>query len=217
MQPPLPFKVFLVSPVIEDKAPRRELSCVLILASVVRSLRHNHNVEYGVPNVFLIAAVPRNRIIGADNDMPWRLPSDLKHFKALTLGKPMVMGRKTFLSFGGKPLPGRPHIVISRDPDYAPEGVETARSLSAGLDRARALASNLGVEEVAVIGGGQVYAQAMQFADRLEITEIDAEPDGDTRFPDIDPGTWQEIARVQGMRSEKDSAGFEFVTYVRRA
>ncbi|GGB36907.1 dihydrofolate reductase [Roseibium aquae] len=167
-------------------------------------------------HIFLIAAVARNGIIGADNDMPWQLPSDLKHFKASTLGKPMIMGRKTFLSFGGKPLPGRPHVVVSRDPDYAPGGVETAQSLSAALERATALASDLGVNEVAVIGGGQIYAQAMNLAHRLEITEVDAEPSGDTRFPDVSPETWYEASRIAGRRTEKDSADFEFVTYLRR-
>jgi len=187
-----------------------------LLGPLVAAMRADIEWEYCVPKVFLIGAVARNGVIGADNDMPWRLPSDLKHFKALTLGKPMVMGRKTFLSFGGRPLPGRPHVVVSRDSDYAPEGVETAQSLGSALERAKALAADLGVEDVAVIGGGQIYAQAIKLADRLEITEIEAEPQGDTRFPDIDPQTWLETARVAGNRTEKDSAGFEFVTYLRR-
>jgi len=165
----------------------------------------------------LIAAVARNGIIGADNDMPWKLSSDLKHFKKLTLGRPVIMGRKTFLSFGGKPLPGRPHVVISRDPDYAPEGSESATSFKAAFDRAQELAAGLGVDEIMCIGGGQIYAQAMTQAARLEITEVDAEPSGDTRFPEIDPALWQETARVAGDRTEKDSAGFTFVTYRRKA
>lgn len=130
-----------------------------------------------MPELVLIAAVARNGIIGADNDMPWKLSSDLKHFKRLTLGKPVVMGRKTFLSFGGKPLPERPHVVISRDPDYAPDGVETATSLEEALDRARQIARETAVGEVFCIGGGQIYAQALAQADRLEITEVDAHPD----------------------------------------
>ncbi len=169
-----------------------------------------------VPEIVLIAAVPRNGIIGAENDMPWRLPTDLKRFKRITLGKPVVMGRRTFLSFGGKPLPGRPHVVISRDPDYAPEGAEVAASLEAALDRARDLAADLGAEEIVVMGGGQIYAQAIGLADRLEITEVEAEPEGDTVFPEIDPALWVETSREAGERSEKDSADFAFVTYRRK-
>ena len=166
--------------------------------------------------IVLVAAVAANGIIGADNDMPWRLPSDLKHFKALTVGRPVVMGRKTFLSLG-KPLPGRPHVVISRDPAYAPEGAEPVTSLDAALSRAGELATDLGVGEIAVIGGGQIYAAAMDRADRLEITEVQAEPAGDTRFPEIDAAVWQEVSRVPGEAGERDSAGFEFVTYRRKA
>lgn len=168
-----------------------------------------------MPEIFIIAAVAKNGIIGADNDMPWKLSSDLKRFKALTLGKPVVMGRKTFLSFGGKPLPGRPHIVISRDPDYAPEGAEAAQSLESALDRARQIASEISADEIAIIGGGQIYEQAMNLADRLEITEVDAKPEGDTRFPDIDKSVWQETARSPGEKTEKDTAAFSYVTYRR--
>ncbi len=170
-----------------------------------------------LPELVLIAAVARNGIIGSDNDMPWRLPSDLKYFKRLTLGKPVIMGRKTFLSFGGKPLPGRPHVIVSRDPDYAPEGAEAATSLEEALRRGVELAADLGVDQVMCIGGGQLYAQAIGKADRLEITEVDAQPSGDTRFPDIDPEVWQEVGREPGQRTERDSADFTFVTYRRKA
>lgn len=170
-----------------------------------------------MPDLVLIAAVARNGIIGADNDMPWKLSSDLKHFKRLTLGKPVIAGRKTFLSFGGRPLPKRPHVVISRDPDYAPDGVETATSFESAMERAQELAAELGVDEVFCIGGGQIYRQAMERADRLEITEVDAEPAGDTRFPEIDPAVWEETGRIRGERSERDSAAFSFITYRRKA
>ena len=169
-----------------------------------------------MPQIVLISAVARNGIIGSDNDMPWRLPTDLKRFKKMTLGKPVVMGRKTFLSFGGKPLPGRPHIVISRDPDYAPDGAEAASSLDAALKRAEELARELGVDEIICMGGGQIYAQAMAIADRLEITEVNAEPSGDTRFPDIDLQEWIETSREEGERTDRDSADFTFVTYSRK-
>jgi dihydrofolate reductase len=166
--------------------------------------------------IVLISAVARNGVIGSDNDMPWRLPTDLKRFKKMTVGKPVVMGRKTFLSFGGRPLPGRPHIVISRDPEFAPEGVEAATSLEAAFERAETLAQELGVDEIICMGGGQIYAQAMPIADRLEITEVSAEPAGDTRFPEIDLGEWVETNREQGVRTEKDSADIAFVSYRRK-
>ena len=171
--------------------------------------------EVVLPEVVMIAAVARNGVIGAENDMPWKLPTDLKHFKKLTLGKPVVMGRKTFLSFGGRPLPGRPHVIISRNPDYAPQGAQAVTSLEAGLKTAKDIAAETGADEIIVMGGGQIYAQAMPFANRLEITEVDAEPDGDTRFPEIDPDVWKETARTQGEQSERDTAPFAFVTYLR--
>ena len=166
-----------------------------------------------MPQIVLIAAVARNGAIGLDNDMPWRLPSDLKHFKAMTLGKPVVMGRKTFESLG-RPLPGRPNIVISAN-GFAAEGAEVVSSLEEALDRASGFAVELGVDDIIVMGGGQIYRAAMGVADRLEITEVQAEPEADTHFPDIDPAIWQETARIKGERGERDTADFEFVTYRR--
>ncbi|MBD1547417.1 dihydrofolate reductase [Roseibium aggregatum] len=168
-----------------------------------------------MPQIVLIAAVARNGAIGLDNDMPWRLPSDLKHFKAMTLGKPVVMGRKTFESLG-RPLPGRPNIVISRN-GFAAEGAEVVSSLEEALQKASDLAADLDVDDVIVMGGGQIYVQAMARADRLEITEVQADPDADTHFPDIDPEQWRETARIKGERGERDSADFEFVTYRRKS
>lgn len=167
-----------------------------------------------MPQILVIAAVARNGIIGADNDMPWRLPTDLKHFKANTLGKPMIMGRRTFQSLPGL-LPGRPHIVVSRDPGLDLEGAEVVPSFEDALQRGADLAEELGASEVAVIGGGQIYKMAMEHANRLEITEVQADPDGDTRFPEIDSAVWQEVARRPAERSERDSASVEFVTYER--
>ncbi len=169
-----------------------------------------------MPDVFLIAAVARNGVIGAGNDMPWQISSDLKHFKALTLGKPVIMGRKTFLSLG-KPLPGRPNLVVSRDAGYAPEGAEVFQTLEAAMARAGEHAGELGTSSIAVIGGGQIYKMAIAQADRLEITEIAADPEGDTYFPAIDPDIWEETQRKPGVRTERDSANFDFVTYRRRA
>ncbi|MEJ8474719.1 dihydrofolate reductase [Roseibium algae] len=166
--------------------------------------------------IFLVAAVARNGIIGADNDMPWHISSDLKHFKALTAGTPMIMGRRTFQSLPGI-LPGRPHIVITRDPEFQAEGATVVGSLEVGLELAERLAGDLGSDGVAIIGGGQIYTMGLSLADRLEITEVQADPEGDAHFPEIDPSIWQEVSRVSGERSERDSAGFEFVTYRRRA
>lgn len=167
-----------------------------------------------MPEVFLIAAVAKNGVIGSDNAMPWRLPSDLKQFKALTLGKPVVMGRKTFESLG-RPLPGRANVVITRNSQFRPEGVFLASDLNDGLAVAQDLAAQSASGAIAVIGGGEIYRQAMAIADRLEITEVDAEPEGDTVFPAIDPAVWREVARVPGLQGAKDSTAFTFVTYRR--
>ncbi|WP_298963872.1 dihydrofolate reductase [uncultured Roseibium sp.] len=170
-----------------------------------------------MPELVLVAAVARNGIIGSEGDMPWKVSSDLKRFKQMTIGKPVILGRKTFLSFGGRPLPGRPHVVISRDPDYSPSGAEAATSLQEALQRAEELASELQAEEIMCIGGGQIYDQAMPHADRLEITEIQSDPEGDTCFPEIDPSIWAMTHREPGQKGENDSADFVYVTYRRKA
>jgi dihydrofolate reductase len=152
-------------------------------------------------NVTLIAAVGRNGVIGADNDMPWHLPEDFAFFKRTTMGHPMVMGRKTFDSIG-RVLPGRRTIVVTRQPDLSHSEVETAHSLSEALSLAGP------TDEVFVCGGGQIYAEAMPWAQRLLITEVDQSPEGDVRFPDIDPSQWHEVRR-------EDREGFSWVTYER--
>ncbi|MDL2408834.1 dihydrofolate reductase [Rhizobium calliandrae] len=163
----------------------------------------------------ILVAVSRNGIIGRDGDMPWRLSSDLKRFKAMTLGKPVIMGRKTFQSIG-KPLPGRPNVVISRDPGFAAEGVETAHSLKEAIDVAGRLAEESGVDEICVIGGGEIYRQAISLADRLSITHVEAEVDGDTSFPAIDPALWQIESELAVPAGEKDNYPTRFVRYFRR-
>lgn len=168
-----------------------------------------------VREIVIVSAVAENGVIGADNAMPWRLPSDLKHFKALTLGKPVVMGRKTFESLG-KPLPGRPHVVISRQAVDLPEGVYLVDSLEAALNLAGQLAADAGTDEVMVIGGGQIYAQAIGLADRLELTRVHASPEGDTHFPAVEGSVWELVAERAGERSPKDSADVTFQTYRRR-
>jgi dihydrofolate reductase len=160
--------------------------------------------------VSLIAAVGRNGVIGySGQGMPWRLSSDLKRLKALTMGKPFVMGRKTFDSIG-RPLPGRDMIVVTRDPNWTREGVRVA----GGLDEALALVSD--APEVMIGGGGEIYRLAWDRADRIYLTEVDLAPDADVLFPVVDPAQWREIKREAGVRGPKDEADFCFVEYERR-
>jgi dihydrofolate reductase len=135
----------------------------------------------------LVAAVAENRVIGRDGRLPWRLPDELAHFKRVTLGKPVLMGRHTFVSIG-KPLPGRLNVVLSRAPDFAPAGVVVARDLDAALARAEVA----GAPEVMMIGGAVLYAEALPRADRIYLTRVRASPPGDAYFPALDPAEWRE-------------------------
>jgi dihydrofolate reductase len=162
--------------------------------------------------IALIAAVARNGAIGVANALPWRLSSDLKRFKALTMGKPLIMGRKTFASVG-KPLSGRLSIVVTREATFAAEGVEVAHDLTAALALARAHDAS----EIMIGGGGEIYAQTIGMADRLYITEVGLEPEGDAVFPRISASEWREVSRVTGVRGARDEAEFAFVDYERRA
>ncbi|PDS74897.1 dihydrofolate reductase [Rhizobium sp. L43] len=163
----------------------------------------------------IIAAVARNGIIGRDGDMPWRLSSDLKRFKALTLGKPVVMGRKTYDSIG-KPLPGRPNVVISRQTTIDHPDVQMALSLPEAMTAAERLALETGVDEICIIGGGQVYTQAIGLADRMCITHVEADLDGDASFPAIDPGIWRAGEPIVVPAGEQDTYPTRFVVYERR-
>ena len=162
--------------------------------------------------IVLLAAVAENGVIGRNNALPWRQSSDLKRFKALTLGKPVVMGRKTYQSIG-KPLPGRTNIVVTRDPKFAADGVLVARSVETALALAREDALQRGADEIMVIGGTEIFAQTMPLADRLEITEVHAKPAGDVFFPPIDRKHWRETARSRHPAGPKDEAAFSYVTY----
>ncbi|WP_417428551.1 dihydrofolate reductase [Kiloniella sp.] len=144
--------------------------------------------------ISLIVAHGKNRAIGKDNVMPWHIPGDLKFFKAQTLGKPVVMGRKTFQSIG-RPLPGRLNIVITRDGNFAAEGVYLSKSLEEALDLAREEVKRQGGDELMVIGGAQIYSQAIDLADRLYITEVDLEPEADAFFPETKAQEWSESSR----------------------
>jgi dihydrofolate reductase len=163
----------------------------------------------------LIAAVADNGVIGAGGTIPWRLRSDLQRFKTMTMNKPVVMGRKTFLSLR-RPLPGRTNIVMTRNADFRAPGAVVTTWLSAAREIATGDALRRFVTEIAVIGGAEIYAQWMGLADRLEVTEVHAEPDGDTLFGPIDGAIWQEVARVRNKAGADDSADFSFVTYARR-
>jgi dihydrofolate reductase len=165
--------------------------------------------------VAIIAAVAENGVIGAGNAIPWRLPSDFAFFKRTTMGKPLVMGRKTFESIG-RPLPGRTNIVVTRQQGYQPEGVLVIDSLAAALARAQAIAAADNGAEIMVAGGGEIYREAMPLADRLYITHVAARPEGDIRFPAIDPARWEVIDEPLVTPSDKDSARFRVKVYARR-
>ena len=141
----------------------------------------------------LIAALGENRVIGVDNSMPWHLPGDFKYFKATTLGKPIIMGRKTWDSLG-RPLPGRLNIVVSRQPDLQLEGAEVYPSLEAAVARAEAWALEQGVDELMLIGGAQLYAQGLAHADRLYLTRVALSPEGDAWFPEFDAAQWKLVS-----------------------
>jgi Dihydrofolate reductase len=170
----------------------------------------------GIRIVIAVAAA-RNGAIGRGGDLPWKLSTDLKRFKQVTLGKPMVMGRKTFESIGSRPLPGRPHVIVSSNPDFDPEGVDVAPTLSAAIERAKSLASEIGVEEIIIAGGGEIYRQALPLADVLHVTHVEAEIDGDTYFPPIDPAVFEKISEESVPAGEKDSHATRYAVYRRRA
>ena len=165
--------------------------------------------------IVLVAAIGDNSVIGRDGQLPWRLKSDLQHFRKVTMNRPLIMGRKTLESIG-KPLPGRTNIVLTRDLALIAPGAVLATSLDAALSFARADAAKRGVDEIMVIGGSDIFAATMPMADRLEITHVHASPEGDVRFPPIDPEVWQETFREEHFAGPDDDANFTLVTYVRR-
>ena len=165
--------------------------------------------------VVLMVAVADNGVIGAGGAIPWRLKTDQQRFKTMTLGRPVVMGRKTFMSLR-RPLAGRTNIVVTRDQDFRSPGAVVTTSFADARAVALGDALRRSVTEIAVIGGAEIYAQWMPCADRLEVTEVHARPDGDTHFAAIDPAQWQEVARVQNPAGPDDSAAFSYVTYRRR-
>ncbi len=167
------------------------------------------------PAITLIAAVARNGVIGIDDGLPWRIRADMHHFKASTLGKPLIFGRKTFAAMNG-PLAGRAIIVVTKNSSYTAAGVMIAHSLDAAIATAREICATSGADEIMIGGGGAIYAEAMEMADTLLITHIDADVAGDTVFPEIDPRLWAVAERRDLERHDGDTAMAHVVTYRRR-
>ena len=165
----------------------------------------------------IVAAVGRNGVIGADDGLPWRLPSDLKRFRALTLGKPLLMGRKTFQSIG-RALPGRETIVVTREKGFSASGagVHLAHDLESALALAQARAEAMGAKEIILAGGGDLYAALLARVDRMYLTLVDLAPAGDAHFPPIDATQWSEVVRQRQEPGPQDEAGFSFVELRRR-
>lgn len=165
--------------------------------------------------IAMIAGVAENGVIGNDQTIPWRVPSDMAFFKKTTMGKPIVMGRKQFDTLG-KPLPGRANIVVTRQQGYQREGAEVFHDIEAAIERARAIAAADGVDEIMIIGGGELYAQLIDRADRLYITHIDLAPEGDVRFPAIAGEQWAVVDLPEVAPSPKDEATYRVKVYERR-
>lgn len=170
-------------------------------------------MQHSLP-VSLIVAVTRNQVIGRDNQMPWHLPADLRYFKQRTLGKPIIMGRKTWESLG-RPLPGRLNIVISRQMNTELAGAEVFADLEAAIERGQAWATEQGVDEVMVIGGGQLYQQALTLAQRVYLTRIDLELEGDTFFPVLEAQQWQQVV-AEAHPAQESEPGYTFEVWQRR-
>jgi len=170
--------------------------------------------------ISLVVARGRNGVIGRDGDLPWRLRSDLQRFKAITIGKPCLMGRKTWESLPLRPLPGRLNLVLTRDQSYEAEGMAKGALVCATLDEAieiaRETAEEDNVDEICVIGGTALFEAALPRARRLYVTEVDAAPQGDARFPDFDPADWTEVSSEPHEAGEKDDHAFTFRVLERR-
>ena len=164
--------------------------------------------------IALVVAVAENGVIGRGGELPWRQSSDLKLFRRLTMGKPIIMGRKTYESIG-KPLDGRTNIVVTRRPDFAPEGVVVAATPVEAVSFARTAAQGSGADEIMVIGGAEIYRALLDVADRIYLTRIQAAPYGDTRFPDLAPGEWQEISREPLAKGKNDDHAAVLLTMER--
>ena len=168
------------------------------------------------PSITIVVAMAENRVIGRDGGLPWRLPADMARFRALTMGKPIVMGRRTHESIG-RALDGRRNIVVTRHPGYRAPGCAVARSFDAALDVALDAVrdSASGAAEIAVIGGASVYERALPVADRIHLTLVHASIEGDVRFPEFEPGTWREVAREERGADERNRYDLSFIELAR--
>jgi dihydrofolate reductase len=166
--------------------------------------------------IVLVAAVADNGVIGDDNKLIWRLKTDLRRFRRLTTGCPIIMGRKTFLSIG-KPLPGRETIVMTRDAGFAADGVHVAHGLDEAVAMARRIGADMGAHAIIIGGGTEIYAQALPIVDRLELTLVHAQPEGDAVFPEWDRSAFEQTARESHQASADDEHSFTFATFGRRA
>ncbi len=169
-----------------------------------------------LPHLALVVARARNGVIGRDGGLPWRLRSDLQRFKAVTLGKPCIMGRRTWDSLPLKPLPGRLNLVLSKDESFEPKGAVACLTLDEAVEIAREQAVDDGVDEVCVIGGARLFAATLPRARRLYLTEVEAEPDGDVHFPEFDEAAWVEVSSEAVAAGEKDDHAFVFRVLERR-
>lgn len=167
------------------------------------------------PAIVLVVAVAANGVIGQGGRLPWRLKSDLAHFRRATIGKPVIMGRKTYLSIG-KPLPGRTNIVVSSSSSFAIPGALVVPSIATALSVARGDALRRGASEIAVIGGADIFRDTLHIADRMLITRVELKPEGDTKFPCVDKEAWEEISQCEYPRGRDDDAPFTICTYARR-
>ena len=167
------------------------------------------------PRIVLVVAVAENGVIGQGGKLPWRLKSEMQHFRAVTWGKPVVVGRKTYQSFARRPLPGRTNIVVTRDRTLAVAGALVTTSVEAALDAARGDALRRGVDEIAVVGGAAIYAQTIASADRLVVTRVKLQPAGDTTFPPIDPKLWRGVEQTDHAAGPDDEAAYSIHVYER--
>ena len=165
--------------------------------------------------IAMIVGVAENGVIGSDQTIPWRIPSDMQFFKRTTMGNPVVMGRKQYETVG-RPLPGRTNIVVTRQSGYQADGVLVFQSVDTALAKAREIAEADGVDEIMIIGGGELYAQLMDRADRLYVSHIDLAPEGDVRFPVIDPAIWAIVDLPEVEPSPRDDAAYRVKVYERR-
>ncbi len=164
--------------------------------------------------ISIIAAVAENGVIGNKGDIPWHLPSDFAFFKSVTIGKPIIMGRKTFVSIG-KPLPKRTNIIVSKQKKYQPDGVIVIDSLKGAIEEATQIAKADNIDEIMIIGGAEIYRQAMELADRLYISHVALSPKGDSLFPEINPKEFRLFEQLKVKKSEKDSAQYKVNIYRR--